>query len=202
MTLSRLVRNGWMDLLSASAFPLLWLMRDRFDAVTSMSLLFWPVVFEMFATVALVLAGMLGTIRSAPIRNGWFVFVALGFLGAAWLCGANAGTPHIWTIALWLLVAKLMPPAGLRAGSTPHREWVIKGAGYSGLLWGAGFVATILLMLGFSSEAVRNAQGELVSTSPAWIYPIVWTPYFFAEAVLRAWRQPPPARLPGSAGQV
>ena len=46
----------------------------------------------------------------------------------------------------------------------------------SGLLWGAGFVASILLMLVFSDEPVRNAQGELTSTSPAWMFPVVWTP--------------------------
>jgi len=140
--------------------------------------------------VAIFLAGMLGTIRSAPIRNTWFALVAMGYLGAAWLCGANSGMPQIWTIALWLLAARLMPPAGLAAGSPSHRECVTKGAGYSGLLWGAGFIATILLMLGFSEEPVRNAQGELTSTSPAWIFPVVWAPYFFAEAVLRAWRLP------------
>lgn len=194
MTLARLIRNGWMDLLSAAAFPVLWLMRDRFDGATTMSLLFWPVVFEMFAAAAILLAGMLGTIRSPPIRNAWFVMVALGYLGAAWLCGANTEMPQIWTIALWLLVARLMPPAGLAAGSPAHREWVTKGAGFSGLMWGAGFVATILLMLGFSDEPVRNAQGELTSTSPAWIFPVVWAPYFLAEAVVRAWRRPVPAR--------
>lgn len=179
-----------MDLLSASAFPLLWLMRDRFDGATSMILLFWPVVFEMFATVALVLAGMLGTIRTALLRNAWVVFVALGYLSAAWLCAVNTEMPQVWLTALWLLAARLMPPAGLRAGSTSHRAWLVKGAGYSGLLWGAGFIATVLLMLIFSSEPVQNAQGELTSASPAWIFPVVWTPYFFAEAVLRAWRQP------------
>ena len=194
MTLARLLRNGWMDLLSAAAFPVLWLMRDRFDAGTAMSLLFWPVVFEMFATVALVIAGMFGTIQAAAIRNVLFVLVALGYIGAAWLCGANTGMPHIWTIALWLLIAKLMPPAGLAAGSPSHREWVTKGAGYSGLSWGAGFIATMLLMVGFSEAPVRNAQGELTSTSPSWIFPVVWAPYFFAEALLRAWRQPVRAR--------
>jgi hypothetical protein len=190
MTLSRLLVNGWMDLLSAAVFPLLWLLRDRFDADTAMGLLFWPVVFEMFATVALVLAGMFGSIRITVVRNVWFLLVALGYLGAAWLCGAHAGMPQIAWIALWLLIARLMPPTGLAAGSPAHRAWVTEGAGHSALLWGAGFVVFVLLMLGFSDEPVRNAQGELTSTSPAWIFPVVWAPYFLAEAVLRAWRQP------------
>jgi hypothetical protein len=190
MTLARLLRNGWMDLLTATAFPLLWASRHWFEAETAMRLLFWPVVFEMFAAAALVLAGMFNPIRSAALRNLCFASLALGYLGAAWLCGANAGMPHIWTIALWLLASRLQPPAGIEAGSAAHREWVTLLGGYSGLLWGAGFVAMVLLMLLFSGEPVRNAQGELTSTSPAWIFPLVWTPYFFAEAVIRAWNQP------------
>jgi hypothetical protein len=192
MTFARLLRNGWMDLLSASAYPALWVMRDRFEPATAMKLVFWPIVFELFVTLAIVLAGMLGTIRAAPLRNAWFLGVAAGCLGAAWLCGANAGMPRIWTLALWLLLARVMPPAGLRAGSQAHRDWLFTGAGYSGLLWGAGFVASMGLMLAFSSEPVVNAQGESTSIAPAWIYPVVWTPYFLAEAVLRAWRRPAP----------
>ena len=190
MTLVRLLRNGWMDLLTAAAFPLLWLLRDRFDPATAMGLLFWPVVFEMFAAAALVLAGMFNTIRSGLVRNLCFAAVALGYLGAAWLCGANTGMPQLWTIALWLLLARVTPPAGLRAGSAPHREWVTRLGGYSALLWGAGFIAMMLLMIVLSHEPVRNAAGELTSTSPAWIFPLVWTPYFLGEAVLRAWRLP------------
>ncbi len=190
MTFAQLLRNGWMDLLSAAAVPVLWLMRERFDGETTMALLFWPVVFEMFATAALVLASTLNTIALAPVRNACFVLVAAGYLGASWLCGANTNMPQIWIIALWLLLARVMPPAGLRAGSAAHRDWLFTGAGYSGLMWGAGFVSMILLMLAFGSEPVPDAHGELTSTSPAWIYPLVWTPYFFAEALVRAWRQP------------
>lgn len=184
-----------MDLLSAAAVPALWLMRERFDNETAMALLFWPVVFEMFAAAALVFASTFDTIGSNAVRNACFVLVAAAYLGAAWLCGANTEMPQIWTIALWLLLARVLPPGGLRAGSAAHRAWLFAGAGYSGLLWGGGFVAMILLMIGFGSEPVADAQGELTSTSPAWIYPVVWTPYFFAEAFLRAWRRPqrPPA---------
>src|SRR5690606_26548378 len=103
-----------------------------FEADTAVALLFWPVVFEMFVTGAILLAGMLGTLRNAALRNAWFLLVALGCLGAAWLCGASAGTPQIWLIALWLLAARLVPPAGLAAGSASHRAWVVQGAGYSG----------------------------------------------------------------------
>jgi len=190
MTPSRILRTGWMDLASAAAFLLVWLMREHLDYDTLRGLLLWPVVFEMFVALALFLAGMLGSIRSAVVRNAWFAFVAGGYLAAAWLTGEHAGMPQVWMIALWLLVARLMPPTGLGFGSAAHRDWVWKIAGYSGLLWGAGFVATVLLMLAFSSDAVRDASGELRSTSPAWIFPLVWTPYFVAEAVLRAWRQP------------
>ena len=190
MTFARLLRNGWMDLLSAAAVPAVWLMRARFEHETAMALLFWPVVFEMFAAGALVFAAMFDSIGSKAARTTCFVLVAAGYLGAAWLCGANTGTPGIWTIALWLMLARVMPPAGLRSGSAAHRAWLFKGASYSALLWGAGFVATMLLMIGFGSEPVRDAQGELTSTSPAWIYPVAWTPYFLAEAVLRAWRRP------------
>ncbi len=190
MTLGRLLRNGWMDLLSAGAIPVLWSLRERFDGETTMALLFWPVVFEMFVAAALVFAGMFNSVGSSAVRNSSFALIAAGYLGAAWLCGANTEMPQIWTIAMWLLLARVMPPAGLRAGSAAHRSWLFTGAGYSGLLWGAGFVLMILLMLVFGSEAVPDAQGELTSTSPAWIYPLVWTPYFVAEAVLRTFRQP------------
>lgn len=197
MTLSRILRTGWMDLLSAAAFLLVWLMREHLDYDMLRGLLLWPVVLELFVALALFLAGMLGSIRSAVARNAWFGFVACGYLAAAWLAGEHAGMPQVWMIALWLLMARLLPPTGLGFGSATHRDWVWKGAGCSGLLWGAGFIATVLLMLAFSSEAVRDAGGELRSTSPAWIFPLVWTPYFVAEAVLRVWRQPDPKTFAG-----
>jgi hypothetical protein len=190
MRLSTVLRNGWMDLLSAAAFPLVWLMRDRFDYDTLRALLFWPVVFEMFVAVALFVAGMLDSIRWQGVRIAALALVAAATLFAAWLCGESAGMPQVWTIALWLMVARVAPPAGLRLGTRAHRDWVWKGAGMSGMLWGAGFVATMLLMLAFSSEPTIDANGERHSVSAAWIFPLVWTPYFFAEALLRAWRRP------------
>jgi tellurite resistance protein TehA-like permease len=56
--------------------------------------------------------------------------------------------------------------------------------------WGFGFVLTMVLMLVFSDPAVRGANGELTSTSPSWIFPLVWTPYFMAQAIVRGWRTP------------
>jgi hypothetical protein len=176
-----------MDLVSAAAFLLIWLLRDRFEYDTLRAWLLWPIVFELYAAVALLLAGMLGSVQSAIARNIWFALVGSGYFFAAWLSAAIAGMPQAWIIALWLLVARLAPPAGLRFGARQHRDWVHKGAGLSGLLWGAGFVLTVLLMLAFSDEAVLDASGELRSTSPAWIFPLVWAPYFVAEALLRAW---------------
>lgn len=190
MTFSRILRTGWMDLVSAIAILVVWLMRERLDYDTLRALLLWPVVLELFLAFALFLAGMLGSIRSAVLRNAWFGFVASAYLLAAWLTGERADMPQVWAIGLWLLVARLTPPSGLRFGSASHRDWLWTGAGHSGLLWGAGFVATVLLMFAFSSEPVGDAGGELRSTSPACIFPLVWTPYFLAEAVLRAWRQP------------
>jgi hypothetical protein len=183
-----------MDLVSAAAILAVWLMRERLHHDTLRALLLWPVVLELFVAFALVLAGLLGSIRSAVARTAWFGLVACGYLMAAWLAGERAGMPQVWAIAVWLLVARLTPPAGLRIGSARHRDWLWIGAGHSGLLWGAGFVATVLLMFAFSSPPVADAGGELRSTAPAWIFPLVWTPYFLAEAVLRACRQPATAQ--------
>jgi hypothetical protein len=196
MILATVLRNGWMDLLSATAFLSIWLVRDRFDYDTLREWLWWPVVFEMFAIFAVLLAGMLGSIRTNGLRNAWFILVAIAYLSGAWLAGAIAGMPHVWMIALWLLLARLNPPSGMRFGELRHREWIQTGAGYSGTLWATGFVLTILLMFVFSSEATRDASGELRSTAPTWIFPLVWAPYFFAEAILLVWRSSPKESWP------
>lgn len=190
MSVSRLLRNAWMDLASATAFLLLWLLRDHLEYDTLREWLLWPVIFELFVSAALLLAGMLETTRSNVLRNGWFALVASGFVFAAWLCGELAGMPHVWVIAIWLLLARLLPPSGMRFGEAPHRAWVKQGAGLSGLLWAAGFLLTLLLMFAFSSTASPDADGQLRSSSPAWIFPLVWVPYFLAEALIRAWRAP------------
>jgi len=189
MSIAGVLRHGWMDLLTACAFPALWLLRDHIDYDTLRNFLFWPVVFELFVAFALFLAGFLDSLRSTLLRSTWFAAVGAGLMFGAWLTGEAAGMPHAWTIAAWLLLARVWPPARMRLGSAVHRQWIWKGAGYSCLLWGAGFVATVLLMLVASGPAVADASGELSTTSPAWILPVVWTPYFLAEAVLRAWRQ-------------
>lgn len=183
-----LLRHGALDFLTAAALPVIWLLRDCFDYDTLRSLLFWPVVFELYVVFALVLAGMLATIRSGVLRALWFAAVAAGCLGGAWLSGAIAGQPWAWLGAVWLLAARLPPPPGTRWASAAHLQWLWTGAGYSGLLWGACFVAMILLMLGVPAPATRGGDGVLHSATPAWIFPLVWTPYFLAEAYVRAWR--------------
>jgi hypothetical protein len=186
----RTLANAWMDLLSALGFLAVWLWRDHFDYDTLRGWLWWPVVLEMFVAFALAFAGMLASLRVPAIRHLAFVAVACAYLAAAWLAGEAAGMPQVTLMAAWLLVARVLPPAGLRFGTSAHQQWVFRGAGLSGVLWGAGFVLTMPLMLVFSDSAGRDADGELRSTSPSWIFPLVWTPYFIAEAVLRAWRKP------------
>jgi len=85
-----------------------------------------------------------------------------------------------------LLFARARPPGGMSVGSPLHLRWLQPMAGYAGLLWGAAFVAFVLLMLVFPGVQTEDADGTLRSTPPAWIFPLVWTPYFIAEAVLRA----------------
>ncbi len=186
----RALRNAWMDLLSALGFLAIWLWRDHFDYDTLRGLLWWPVVLEMFVAFALSLAGMLASIRVAAIRYLAFLIVTCAYLASAWLAGEGSGMPQVVWMAAWLLVARAFPPSELRFGTKAHQQWVFRCAGFSGVIWGAGFVLMMLLMMVFSSPDVRDANGELTSTSPSWIFPLVWTPYFIAAAVLRTWCKP------------
>ena len=188
VTVGALVRHGGPDFVVAAALPVVWWMRDRFDYDTLRTLLFWPVVFEVYVVFALVLAGFLASLKPDWLRGLWFAAVALVCLAGAWLTAAIAGQPWAWLGAAWLLVARLRPPPGTRPGSAAHLAWLWRGAGYAGLLWGAAFVAMIVLMLVVPAPATRGPDGALHSASPAWIFPLVWTPYFLAEAYVRAWR--------------
>ncbi|MEO6155812.1 MAG: hypothetical protein ABIP16_08820 [Thermomonas sp.] len=190
MTLSKVVRNAWMDLLSAGAFMGIWLWREHFEYDTLLVWLIWPVVFEMFVAVALLLAGALASIRVVEVRYCALACVALVYLASAWRVGASVGMPQAWLMAAWFLVARVLPPSGLRFGTPAHQAWVVQGAGYSGMLWGAGFVLTVVFMLVFGGPAVPDASGEMTSVSPSWIFPLVWAPYFIGEAVLKSWRKP------------
>lgn len=192
MSLRQLLRTSWMDFISAAAFLAVWLLRDRFEFDTVRAWLFWPVVFQLYSALALGVAGMLDSIRSDAVRNLSFALVAAAYVFSAWLTGAIAGMPHVWISAVWLLIARLMPPAGLCFGEPRHRHWVRLSAGFSGLLWGAGFVLTMVLAMIFSSESVPDANGELRSVAADWIFPVVWTGYFLAEGLLRGLRKPPP----------
>lgn len=189
---SRILRNAWMDLASATAFLAIWLCREHLDYDTLRGWLLWPVVFEMVASFTLIFAGILASMRIASIRYLALVLVALGYLASAWLIGDRAGMPQVILIAVWLLVARLLPPSGLRFGTQAHQKWIFRGAGLSFFMWGAGFVLMMMLAIVFSDPAVRDANGELSSTSPSWIFPLVWTPYFIASAILRGWRTPEP----------
>ncbi len=192
MSLRQLLRTSWMDFVSAAAFLAMWLFRDRFEYDTVRAWLFWPVVFQLYAALALSVAGMLNSIRSDAVRNLSFALVAAAYVFSAWLTGAIAHMPHVWITAVWLLIARLIPPTGLRFGEPRHRVWVRLSAGFSGLLWGAGFVLTMVLAMIFSSKPVPDANGELRSVAAIWIFPVVWTSYFLAEGLLHAWRKPPP----------
>lgn len=182
------LRHGALDLVSAAAFLGVWLARDRFEYDTLRSLLLWPVVFEAALAVTLFIAGMAGGLASMPLRIAWLAAMTLAYLGGAWLLGATAEMPQAWLIALWLWVARIVPPRGTKPAAREHFKWLHEGAGISGLLWGAGFVITVVLMLVVPAPVAIGADGERVSQSPAWIFPLAWTPYFVAEALARAWR--------------
>lgn len=188
--ISHILRNAWMDLISAAAFLAIWLCREYLDYDTLRGWLLWPVVFEAVASFTLIFAGMLASIRIASIRYLALVLVALGYLVSAWLIGERAGMPQVILIAAWLLAARLLPPSGLRIGTPAHQKSVISSALISFFMCGAGFVLMMVLMMVFSDPAVHDANGELSSTSPSWIFPLVWTPYFIAQAILRGRRTP------------
>lgn len=180
--------HGAMDLVSAAAFLGTWLLRDRFDHDTLRSVLLWPVVFEAMLAIALFVIGLAAGLRSAAARYAWLAAFTLAYLAGAWLFGATAELPKLWLVALWLWLARMLPPRGERFAAPGHLRWVHEGAGYSGLLWGAGFLVTVGLMLVVPAPELVNEAGERVSQTPAWIFPLAWTPYFVAEALVRAWR--------------
>lgn len=187
------LRIGALDLVSAAAFLVIWLLRERFEYDTLRSLLLWPVVFEMYLAIALFLAGWFSSVRFDALRWICCALVVLAYLFLAWLTGASSDMPQIWTIAFWLLLARAWPPRSHTPGSRGYLQWLQRSAGLSGLLWGGGFVVMMLLVLVVPGHTETRADGSLHSTSPAWIFPLVWTPYFIAEAVLRAWRESRPA---------
>ncbi|HET7842770.1 MAG TPA: hypothetical protein VFL14_01370 [Xanthomonadales bacterium] len=180
--------HGAMDLASAAAFLATWLLRDRFDYDTLRTLLFWPVVFEAMLAVALFVIGLAAGLRSGAARFAWLAAFTLAYLAGAWLLGATAEMPKIWLVALWLWAVRIVPPRGEGFATRGHLAWVHQGAGWTGLLWGGGFLVTVALMLVVPAPELVNEAGERVSQTPAWIFPLAWTPYFVAEALVRAWR--------------
>jgi hypothetical protein len=182
------LRHGALDLASAAVFLGIWLARERFEFDTLRSLLFWPVVFEAALAVTLFVVGMAAGLGSTVARVAWLAAFTLAYLAGCWLLGAGAGMPHVWFVGLWLWIARVAPPPGAGFATREHFTWLHEGAGYSGLLWGAGFVLTVVLMVVVPAPTLVNAAGEAVSQTPAWIFPLVWTPYFVAEGLVRAWR--------------
>jgi hypothetical protein len=182
------LRNAALDLLSAAAFLGIWLMRDRFEYETLRVLLFWPVVFEAALAATLFLAGLAATMVSRVARTTWLAAFTLAYLAGCWLLGASAEMPHAWLAALWLWLARVLPPRGVALATPGHLAWLHEGSGWSGLLWGAGFVLTVVLMIVVPAPTLVGADGVPVSQTPAWIFPLVWTPYFVAEGLVRAWR--------------
>ncbi len=183
--LGNVLRQGAADLATAAAFLLVWLFRDRFEYDTLRSLLLWPVVFECCLAFSLFLVSWIAGVRSAAVRWLWIVGVLAIYLAGAWLTVAIAGMPAAWVLAFWLLLSRAWPPRVMQAGSSAHLRWLQRAAGYAALLWGAGFVLTLLLMLAVPGVSSEDVDGTLRSTPPAWIFPLVWTPYFVAGALVR-----------------
>lgn len=189
MNATAVLRHAWMDLLSAAGFFLVWLLRAHFEPETLSALLLWPVVYEMLLVFALALAGMGNSIRRPAPRMAWFGFVAALYLGVAAL-GAQAGNlPWIWLTALWLLIARLVPPSDQRWFDPAHRNWLFRdGLPYSMAVWVLALFAYLIPMALLPGDCVVQADGERHCTSPAWLFAAVWTTYFVIEALVRAWR--------------
>jgi hypothetical protein len=186
---SALLRHAWMDLLSAAGFFLVFLFREHFEPPTLSALLLWPVVFEMMLVFALALAAMGTGIRSTPWRNTWFGLIASLYVGLAWLGGRGSELPLLWLAAIWLLGARLYPPAGQRWLSPEHRRWLFNdGLPYTIAVWVLAFFAYLLLIVLVPGDCKPGADGTPICASPAWIFAAVWTPYFIVEALVRASR--------------
>ncbi|MCB1553249.1 MAG: hypothetical protein KDJ14_05525 [Xanthomonadales bacterium] len=177
-----------MDLLLAAAFLMVWVIRERFAFDTLRSLLLWPVIFEIYLLTALFMATWVVEVAHALLRWSWIASAAAIYLFAVWLTAALGDMPGAASIALWMLLARAWPPQGMRAGTPRHLQWLQKTAGYSALMWGGCCVAMLVLMLLVPGAVTQAADGTLRSQSPAWIFPLVWTPYFVAEGLLRTYR--------------
>lgn len=189
MSLAPLLRRAWMDLVSAGAFLAIWILRDRFEPETLATLLLWPVVFELMLVFGLALAGMGDGIRNGPLRGAWFGAVATIYLGLALWGGEAEGLPWLSLAAFWLLIARLAPPAGQRWLGPQHRRWLFKeGLPYSTMVWVLAFFAYLLLLVLIPGDCLVDPGGERHCRSPAWPFALVWTTYFVAEALVRAWR--------------
>jgi hypothetical protein len=147
------------------------------------------VVFELMLVFALGLGAMFNGVARASLRNFAFLLILAAFVGLAWLGGSGSGLPYLWLAALWLLSARLSPPAGLAWFGREHRHWMFNdGMTSYVLVWVPAFFAYLLLMALSDGDCATNAAGERVCKSPAWIFAAVWVPYFIAEALVRAHR--------------
>ena len=188
MTARTLLRHAWMDLLSAAGFFAVFLLRERFEPETRSALLLWPVLFECLLAISVGVASMVDGIVRSSLRNAGFVLIVAAFLGFAWLGGRVSGLPYLSLAALWLLGARLSPPTGMRWFGSEHRHWIFHdGMTSTIVVWVPAILAFLLLTAGVVGDCRTDAEGYRVCKSPPWIFPVVWVPYFIAEALVRAY---------------
>jgi hypothetical protein len=186
MTAATVLRHAWMDLLSATGFLAAFLLRERLEPETQSALLLWPVVFEMMLAFALGLASMGNGIARTALRNLWFALVAASFVALAWLGGSRSGLPLLWLAAVWQLMARAGPPSGMKWLGPEHRRWLFSD-GLIGMIgvWLPAFFAYLLLIVSIDGDCQVSTVGERVCKSPAWIFAVVWVPYFVIAAIVR-----------------
>lgn len=188
MTAATVLRHAGMDLLSAAGFVAALLLRHRLEPDAQSALLLWPVLFECMLAISLGVASMVDGIVRAWLRHAGFVLILLAFLGFAWLGGRASGLPYLSLAALWLLGARLRPPAATRWFGGEHRHWVFNdGMTSTIVVWVPAILAFLLLTAGIQGDCRVDATGTRVCKSPAWIFAAVWIPYFVAEALVRAY---------------
>lgn len=185
MNAGTVLRHGWMDLTSAAAFLAIWLLRERFEPATLEAWLLWPVVFEMLLVFTLALAGFGAGIARGKWRNAWFLGAAIAYLAVAWLLSRRV--EWIWLAAAWLLIARAWPPSRTHWLDPAHRRWLFSdGLPWSAAVWVCAIVAYLLGLALLPGDCTIEADGERHCTSPAWLFPLVWTSYFVVEALVRA----------------
>ena len=180
-----LVRHAWPDFLSAAAFVVIGVFfRDQLED-RGTKLLFMPVVLELFIVFALAVMAMFITVRRHPVKLAVIAVVAACYLFAAWLLAQQAESFANAPIAAAWLLASRFAASGEPFLSPPHVDFVLRLGQISAMLWGAAFVAYVLLMLAFPTNE-RVVDGVHYADTPAWIWLVVWPLYFVADGIARA----------------